>query len=74
MCRFGRWCGVRRLLIMTFALVSLHGAALAEPLRVGTKAPSFTLKDQHGKEFHLQDLLGKRYIVLAFYVKAFTRG
>ncbi len=65
---------VRRLLILVFALLSLHAVAFAEPLTVGTKAPAFALKDQHGKEFRLPDLLGKRFIVLAFYVKAFTRG
>ena len=52
----------------------LTGVAGADPLTVGTKAPNFSLKDQHGKSAQLHDLVGKKYVVLAFYVKAFTRG
>ncbi|MGH7279100.1 MAG: redoxin domain-containing protein, partial [Candidatus Rokuibacteriota bacterium] len=43
------------------------------PLAVGDPAPPFSLTDQHGKSFRLADALAaRRFVVLAFYVKAFT--
>ena len=42
-------------------------------LQAGIKAPDFTLNDQHGKEIHLSDYLGKK-IVLYFYPKDNTPG
>ena len=47
---------------------------MAGPLAVGTKGPDFILKDHQGNAFRLYDLVGKKYVVLAFYVKAFTGG
>jgi cytochrome oxidase Cu insertion factor (SCO1/SenC/PrrC family) len=43
-------------------------------LKVGDTAPDFTLRDQNGKEFSLQNFRGKKTVVLAFYVFAFTGG
>ncbi len=43
-------------------------------LKVGDKAPDFTLPDQFGKEISLSQFLGKKNVVLAFYVLAFTGG
>ena len=55
--------------------VPLSAAAADRPPGVGDKAPDFTLSDQHGKSARLSELLAaRRYIVLAFYVKAFTSG
>ena len=42
-------------------------------LTVGTKAPDFTLNDQHGAEVRLSDFLGKK-VVLYFYPKDNTPG
>ncbi len=42
-------------------------------LEVGTKAPEFTLNDQHGKPVRLSDFLGKK-VVLYFYPKDNTPG
>jgi peroxiredoxin Q/BCP len=42
-------------------------------LSVGDKAPTFTLKDQHGKAVKLADAKGKR-VVVYFYPKADTPG
>ncbi len=59
-----------------FALLALGlsaGASAAE-LKVGDKAPDFTLPDQNGKPVHLVDFQGERNVVLAFYVLAFTGG
>ncbi len=44
------------------------------PLKVGDAAPDFTLNDQNNKPVKLSDLRGKKNVVLAFYVLAFTGG
>lgn len=51
-------------------------ASAAEPaaLKVGDKAPDFTLPDQDGKQVSLSQFQGKENVVLAFYVLAFTGG
>jgi len=49
-------------------------ASQAATLNVGDKAPDFTLPDQNGKKVKLSDYLGKKNVVLAFYVLAFTGG
>ncbi len=43
-------------------------------LKVGDKAPDFTLKGVNGQEVKLSSLKGKTTVVLAFYPKAFTGG
>ena len=59
----------------------LLGCALALPmlargaaLGVGDRAPDFSLPDTEGKEVKLSDFHGKKNVVLAFYVLAFTGG
>jgi cytochrome oxidase Cu insertion factor (SCO1/SenC/PrrC family) len=42
--------------------------------KVGETAPDFTLLDQNRKEVKLSDFRGKKSVVLAFYVFAFTGG
>ena len=52
-------------------------AAPATPqthLKVGDPAPDFSLRDTEGKEVKLSDFRGKKNVVLAFYVLAFTGG
>ena len=49
----------------------LAGAA---DLKVGDRAPEFTLPDQEGRVVKLSDFHGKKNVVLAFYVLAFTGG
>ncbi len=44
-----------------------------ESLRVGDKAPQFTLKDQNGKDVSLSDFQG-RNVVVYFYPRAMTPG
>jgi peroxiredoxin len=41
-------------------------------LKVGDKAPDFTLKDQNGNPVALSDYLGKKNVVIAFHPLAFT--
>ena len=43
-------------------------------LKVGQPAPDFTLPDTTGKKITLSDFKGKKNVVLAFYVLAFTGG
>ena len=43
-------------------------------LKVGDPAPDFTRRDTEGKEVKLSDFRGKKSVVLAFYVLAFTGG
>ena len=54
-------------------LVPDPGEARAEEqtgLKVGEKAPKFTLKDQEGKERSLDEFLGKGKVALVFYRSA----
>jgi peroxiredoxin len=46
----------------------------ATGLKVGDKAPDFALTDTNWKKVRLHDYLGKKNVVLAFYVLAFTGG
>jgi thioredoxin-dependent peroxiredoxin len=57
---------------MKLALLSfLLGTA---QLKVGDRAPDFTLPDTEGKAVTLSKLLEKGPVILAFYPKAFTSG
>jgi cytochrome oxidase Cu insertion factor (SCO1/SenC/PrrC family) len=49
-------------------------AAPKTHLKVGDPAPDFTLRDTAGKQVKLSDFKGKKNVVLAFYVLAFTGG
>jgi len=41
-------------------------------LKVGDAAPEFTLPDQNRKPVNLSDFRGKKNLILAFYVMAFS--
>ena len=43
-------------------------------LKAGDAAPDFTLPGTDGKTYKLSDFKGKKTVVLAFYVLAFTGG
>ncbi len=43
-------------------------------LKVGDKAPDFTVALEDGGSFHLSEWTGKKHVVLYFYLKDFTKG
>ncbi|MBI2821576.1 MAG: redoxin domain-containing protein [Acidobacteria bacterium] len=55
------------------ARASVEGGS-TRTLKVGDPAPDFELPDQSGKIVRLSDFKGKKNVVLAFYVLAFTGG
>ena len=66
-----RWA-VATLFGLGVALVG--GAASAEDLKIGDKAPDFSLKGSDGKTYKLEDFKGKKGVVIAWFPKAFTGG
>lgn len=66
--------------LMVAALVSgstvlaQNSASPSSTLKVGDKAPDFTLPSTDGGTVHLADLIGKSTVVLAFFPAAFTGG
>lgn len=58
----------------SFAFGQATPAPPSTHLKVGDMAPDFKLSDTTGKEVKLSDLRGKKNVVLAFYVLAFTGG
>ena len=69
-----------RLFMSTVLLAVLSVVALAQQppvktnLKVGDPAPDFTLRATDGKTYKLSDFKGKKNVVLAIYVLAFTGG
>lgn len=66
-------------LLAVIALTAIASAAQtpAPPvthLKAGMPAPEFSLTDTAGKTVKLSDFKGKKSVVLAFYVFAFTGG
>ena len=67
-----RWA-VATLLGLGVALIG--GVSLAaDELKVGDKAPEFSLKASDGKTYSLSDFKGKKGVVIAWFPKAFTGG
>ena len=61
------------------ALLSVLALGQQQPpvkthLKVGDAAPDFTLRATDGKTYKLSDFKGKKNVVLAIYVLAFTGG
>jgi peroxiredoxin Q/BCP len=57
---------------MTLPLLAMLLGSTA--LKVGDKAPDFTLPDTEGRPVTLSKLLTRGPVILAFYTKAFTPG
>ena len=65
---------VLALLLPLAAQAQEKPAEIMSKFKVGDVAPDFTLPDQNGKPVKLSDYRGKKNVVLAFYVLAFTSG
>jgi peroxiredoxin Q/BCP len=70
-----------RLLMSVVLLAMFSALAVAQQptppktnLKVGDPAPDFTLRATDGKTYKLSDFKGKKNVVLAIYVLAFTGG
>jgi peroxiredoxin Q/BCP len=50
------------------------GPVAAAELKVGDKAPDFSLAASDGKTYRLSDFKGKKAVVVAWFPKAFTQG
>jgi len=58
-----------------FAAKAQEDAVVAKTnLKVGDTAPDFTLLSDQWKQVKLSDFRGKKNVILAFYVLAFTSG
>lgn len=71
----------KSILCLVFLFLFAAAAALAQTpkapqttLKVGDSAPDFSLTDTEGKAIKLSDFKGKKTVILAFYVLAFTDG
>ncbi len=67
---------VTALLVLVLSVPGLRGQTgpAAPRIKVGDEAPDFTLKDQNGRDVSLKDFKGKKKVILAFYVFAFSPG
>lgn len=59
---------------MTFVSFGQTPTSATTSLKVGDKAPDFEINDTTGTKVKLSDFRGKKNVVLAFYVLAFTGG
>ena len=66
----------KALVILALSLFCLtcQKSAPQTQLKVGDRAPDFELTDTEGQKVKLSDFRGKKNVVLAFYVLAFTGG
>lgn len=72
---------IRKIMVSVGLLLLFATAALSQQspppktsLKVGDKAPEFSLRATDGKTYKLSDFTGKKNVVLAIYVLAFTGG
>jgi peroxiredoxin len=61
-------------LAASFSVCLFAQAPPSTTLKVGDKAPDFTLPSTQGGTVHLADYIGKSTVVLAFFPAAFTGG
>jgi hypothetical protein len=63
------------LVLLTLLAPPALAADRDKPVAVSEPAPDIVLGDQHGRPFRLSDALAQRdFVVVAFFVKAFTGG
>lgn len=66
--------GVSLMLALSVMAMAQQAGPPKTNLKVGDAAPEFTLRDTKGQTVKLSDFKGKKNVVLAFYVFAFTGG
>lgn len=66
-------CSIVVILCLGWALYA-QTAPAPLALKIGDKAPEFELTDHNNNKVRLADFRGKKNVVLAFYVFAFTGG
>ena len=59
---------------MTFSVIRITEPLKEVHMKIGDKAPLFTLPDQNGHQISLKDYLDKKSVVLFFYPKDDTPG
>lgn len=64
---------MKHLMMITLAFLFFGSASKAQ-VKEGDKVPTFTLKDQDGKDFNLASVIGKEPLVIYFYPKDETSG
>lgn len=69
-----RCCGALLLAALAGCFVAGAGTAAAADLKIGDKAPEFSLVGTDGKTYALKDFAGKKPVVVAWFPKAKTRG
>ena len=68
-----RWKRLVAAVLLSGVILSM-GVSHALALQVGEKAPDFTLPGTTAEEIKLADYVGKKPVVVFFYIGAFTRG
>jgi thioredoxin-dependent peroxiredoxin len=68
-----RWKRLVVAVLLSGGILSM-GMSHALALQVGDKAPDFTLPGTTAEEIKLADYVGKKPVVVFFYIGAFTRG
>jgi peroxiredoxin Q/BCP len=68
-----RWKRLVVAVLLSGVILSI-GVSHALALQVGDKAPDFTLPGTTAEEIKLADYVGKKPVVMFFYIGAFTRG
>ncbi len=61
-------------IIVLFVVLFGLGMSNAKELKIGSLAPTFQARDDRGKDFQSQQLLGKKNLVVYFYPAAMTGG
>jgi peroxiredoxin Q/BCP len=67
-------CRVAVRIVLPIALLLGAGAAGAEDLEPGARAPGFELLGSDGNTYTLSQFVGKQGVVLAWFPRAFTPG
>ena len=62
------------LAVFSVAALAQQAPPVKTHLKVGDPAPDFNLRATDGKQYKLSDFKGKKNVVLAIYVLAFTGG